>query len=106
MRAVLILAAGVIAALVSPLAAAGPDSDVSYVPLTAAEKSQTLPLVKLVLATHKSGDFASLCGVWSQRVVGARADPQFKSGSRLEIRFIQERGRWVLTNVLEYGSGR
>src|SRR5829696_1562158 len=78
MRIALIAAIVVgVAASASSLAAAQSRSDPLYPPTTAAERSQTLPLVKLVLTAHKSGDASALCGIYSlavvQREFGSRA---------------------------------
>jgi hypothetical protein len=155
MRVALIAAALSLATGSSALAIAQPRSESSYVPVTATERRQTRPLVDLVLAAHKSGDFSSLCAVWSQQLIrdtfGTRArcrtetrrqplrpcktctfgirrvlglyktagdrkqrrktvvwlvpvkgDPRLRGGS-LEVRCIQEQGRWVVTGVLQDG---
>jgi hypothetical protein len=124
--------------------------------VTAAEKAKMRPLVDVVLAAYRSGDFTRVCAVWSQRVVqeffgtrarcrseaarvsrrrcgtcsfrvervqgmfvtaadkrlgrklvawlvSVRGDPEFKRESGLELRFVQERGRWMLAKVLQDG---
>ncbi len=134
-------------------------SDYPYVPVTAAERSQTRPLVTIVLAAHRSGDFSPVCAFLPERdirdgagtrarcrtlarrnvrtpcgrcafriakvvglystesarmarrktvvwLVGVKGDPQFKGESELELGFIRERGRWVLSKFLQAGDTR
>jgi hypothetical protein len=39
-------------------------------------------------------------------IVVVKGDPQFKGESSLELRFVQERGRWVLAKMLQDGIRR
>src|SRR5215211_3085875 len=147
------------AVLVCPLAPAQPRSDPIYPPITALQRAQTLPLVKIVLAAHKSGNASPLCDVFSLSVihekfatralcqsaarklpphpcktcsyriwkafgvyrtasdrrqkrktiswlVAVKGSPEFVGISELELRFVPERGRWVLTTMLWDGLAR
>jgi len=157
----ILAATSLVFAVLAGFLAAAParSSDSPFVPVTAAERSQTRPLVTIVLAAHRSGDFSSLCAFASEReiregvgtrarcrtmarrnplppcgrctfrilrvvgvyatqrdrtergktvvwLVGVKNDPQFKGESELELGFFRERGRWVLSQILQAGSAR
>jgi hypothetical protein len=68
--ALLAAAAFVVVILASPLAQAQTLSGPPYsVAVTAAERAKTRPLVDMVLAAYRSGDYAPLCDVFSQQVI-------------------------------------
>ena len=62
----LALSALVLAGLGAPAAQAQ-----SSVPVTATERTQTRPLVSMVIAAQRSGDFAPLCAVLPEREIRA-----------------------------------
>ena len=149
---VLALTAVVLAAL-APAAQAQ-----STLPVTPTERSQTRPLVNIIVAAQRSGDFAPLCAVLPDRelramggasrcrtlarrsrkpacgrcafrivrvvgvyktaadraarrktvvwLLGVRGDPQFVGESDLELGFVRERGRWVISKLLQSGNAR
>jgi hypothetical protein len=70
-RAALVVAVTGLGLAIGPSQAAAQTSpdDWSAARVTAAEKSQTRPLVRLVQAAYTSGGSSSLCAVWSEQVI-------------------------------------
>jgi hypothetical protein len=144
--------------ILAALTAVGQAPAASSLPVTSTERAQTRPLVSMVIAAQRSGDFAPLCAVLPDREIRAigsisrcrtlarsnprpacgrctfrvvrvlgvyetaadrvarrktvvwllrvRGDPQFVGESDLELSFVRQRGRWVLTDVLQSGNAR
>jgi len=96
-RAALVLVIGFsLAAVGTPHAGASSRGVLpGFFQVSAAEKRQTRPLADLVLARQGRKTVAWL--------VGVTGDPLYPTAGDLEIRCAQERGRWVLTDILQEG---